>query len=110
MSKLSQLLGKPEKVSVGGVPFEIKPLTVGDLELIGNIDSGKPSSESLMKLIEKVLRDSFPDATDEEIKNFPLEHVKELSDHIARVNKLKSDDDDATTQLVSKLKARKDVA
>ena len=109
MSELSKLLGTPEKVTVGGVEFEIKPLTVGDLELIGNIDSDKPSSESLMKLIEKVLRDSFPDATEDEIKNFPLEHVAELSDHIARVNKLKADND-VKTQLVSRLKAKQDVA
>ena len=103
MSKLSQLLGKPEKVSIGGVEFEIKPLTVGDLSLIGNIDPDKPSQEALQKLVEKVLRDSFPDATDEEIEGFPLEHVATLSDHIARINKLKTDD--TKSKLVGRLKS-----
>ena len=92
MSELSKLLGKPEEVEIGGIKFNIKPLTVGDLDLVGGIDPDKPSAESLKLLVQKVLRDSFPDATDEEIDGMKIEYVNELAEHVARINKFNTED------------------
>ncbi len=102
MSELSKLFGKPETVKIKGVEFKIKPLTLSDLALIGDVDPDKPSVESLKKLIEKVLRDSFPDASDDEVKNFPLEFVNELSEHVAKINKFNTSD--TKSELLQRIK------
>jgi len=104
MSELSKLLGKSEKVKIGEVEFNIKPLTVDDLDLVGNIDPDKPDMASLKKLVVKVLRDSFPDATDEEIKGFPIEHVNELATHIARINNFKSGSEGVDAKVRARMK------
>ncbi len=101
MSELSKLFGKEEEVEIKGVKFKIKPLTVADLDLISGIDPDKPNAAAMKGLIEKVLKDSFPDATEEEINKIPINIVNELTEKIADVNKLGRSSD-----AESRLKAR----
>jgi hypothetical protein len=93
MSKISQLLGKPQVFNIGGVDLTIKPLTIDDLELF-SIDQNAPMEEQVKqtkKLIQKVIKDAVPDATEEEIKSISVEHLEELMDAIMKVNKLSKD-------------------
>lgn len=108
MSELSRLLGKSEEVELkdmdgNPVKFKIEPLTVGDLDLISGMSGDNVTPSAMKPLIEKVLKDSFPDSTEKEINGFPLRLVNELSEHIVRINELGSKDD-AKAKLVSRLK------
>ena len=105
MSKLNALLGKAKVFKIGEVELEIKPLTVHDLELF-NIDQNMPLEQqvaSTKKLISKVLKDSVPDATEEEINNIAIEHLEPLMNAIMEVNKLSTD---RTQRVKDVIKAR----
>jgi DNA-directed RNA polymerase subunit H (RpoH/RPB5) len=94
MSKLSQLQGKPQVFTIGEVELTLKPLTVDELELF-SIDANAPvekQMEATKGLIQKVLKKSVPDATDEEIKNISLEYLEELMNAIMKLHKFKEDD------------------
>jgi len=93
MSKLSQLQGKPKVFKIGEIELEIKPLSLKDMELftLDDKSSQKEQTENSIKLINKVLRDSVPDATEEEIKNIGFIYMTELMDAITEVNGLKKD-------------------
>lgn len=81
-------MGEPEKVQVGGIELEIRPLTVGDLSLFEGQDLNNPSPALMQKLIKKVLKESVPDATPEELEGISVQHIEELSKHIERINKI----------------------
>ena len=90
MSKLSELQGKPQKFKIGDTELELKPLTVAELELF-NISENAPveqQMESAKNLITKVLKNSIPDATDEEIANVSLEHLNDLMEAIMKLHKM----------------------
>jgi len=94
MSKLSYLQGKAKTYKIGEVELELKPLTVDELELF-TIDDKAPVEEQMKSskaLISKVLKNSLPDATDEEIKNVSLEHLQELMNAIMDLHKLGTGD------------------
>lgn len=88
MSRLSNLMGKPMEVSIGGEDLTIKPLTVKDLPLLMSLtdqDSDK-RTKAMVDLIVKTLRESVPDATEEEITSIGVSYFKELSEAIMKVN------------------------
>lgn len=85
-------MGKPQKVTIGGEEFEMKPLTVKDLPLITSLSDEKKRAEATKELIHKVLKQMCPDATEEEINNFGLQHLDELMNAIMTVNNLKMPD------------------
>ena len=90
MSRIAELQGKGKKIKIGDLEFELKPLTVKDLELI-SVDENAPiekQMEMTKKLITKVLKTSYPDTTDEEIDNISLEHINELSEAIMKLHNL----------------------
>lgn len=91
MSKLSFLQGKSKKYIVGTVELELKPLSLGDMDLftIDQNTSAKEQAENSIKLIDKVLTDSVPDSTPDERKNIGIQHMEELMNAIMDVNGLK---------------------
>ena len=111
MSKLAYLQGKPQKFKIGNIELDLKPLTVDELEFfsIDSEDSVEKQMESSKKLIDKVLRNSVPDATDEEIKNISLEHLEELMNAIMKLHKF-SQGDSRMEKIKSVIQARKDKA
>lgn len=88
MSKLSGLKSKSKVYNIGGVDLEIFPLGLDDMELM-NIPEDATQDEqqkALMTLINKVLMQSVPDATEEEIKKFvKMDHMTEIQDAIMDV-------------------------
>lgn len=93
MSKLSQLQGKPQVFKIGDIELELKPLTVDQLELFSiDSDNKEKQMESSKKMIFEVLKNSYPDATDEELKNISLEHLTELMNAIMELHKLSEGD------------------
>ncbi|MAG76424.1 MAG: hypothetical protein CL811_06640 [Colwelliaceae bacterium] len=94
MSKLSALQGKSKTYNIGGIDLELKPLTVEEMELF-SIDtdaSAAEQMESSKKLIAKVLKNSVPDATDEEISSVSLEHLAPLMEAIMELHKMSEGD------------------
>ncbi|KKM53672.1 hypothetical protein LCGC14_1554100 [marine sediment metagenome] len=93
MSKLEALQGKSQVFNIGGVELELKPLTVDELSLF-SIDDKAPMEEQMKStktLISKVLKNSVPDATDEEINNISLEHLQDMMDAIMKLHKFEGD-------------------
>ena len=88
MSKLGSLTGKPKTFTIGGIELEIKPLTLGDADLIFELQNEEKRGEAMKNLIKKTLKDSVPDASDEEINAVGMRHFKELSEAIVDVNGL----------------------
>ena len=100
MSKLAQLQGKGQVFKIGGVDLELKPLRIDEIDLL-SIDEKSPIEEQMKvtkKLINKVLKNSIPDATDEEINNISLEHLQDIMDAITKLHKLSGDARDSRMQ------------
>lgn len=75
MSKLSQFLGKKESVFIDGVEFVINPLTVNDLPLFLQIDQEDVEGSEIrlmQNICRKIVRENFPEATEEELGMFPV--------------------------------------
>ena len=93
MSKLTALQGKSQVFKIGEVELELKPLTVDELELF-SIDDKAPiekQMEGTKRMISTILKKSIPDATEDEIKNISLEHLKEFMDAVMKLHKLEGD-------------------
>lgn len=107
MSKLSELQGKPKVYKVGNIDLELKPLTVDELDLF-NIDENAPiekQMESTKGMITKVLKNSYPDATEDELKGISLEHLTDLMNAIMDLHKL-GGKDSAEKRLINAIKAK----
>ena len=88
MSKLSQLIGKSQTFTIGGIEIEIKPRTLKDMNLIIELSEEGKKANALKELISITLKEAIPDATDEEIDNVGIKYFKEISDAIIKVNGL----------------------
>ena len=89
MSKLSQLAGKGEKFNIGGIELEINPLTMSDMDLIMRL--GNKDTTAMRELLEKVLKESVPESTEDEINKISAEHLTTLIDAVMKVNHLEMD-------------------
>ncbi len=91
MSKLGKLVGEGKEVKIGEITLDIKPLTVSSLPLliqIGDESNKEAQAEAIIQVITKTLKDSVPDATDEEIDKISLDHLTNLMEAILEVNQL----------------------
>lgn len=88
MSKLSKLLGKPQTFQIGEIELEIKPRTLGDIDLFMDMANEEKRSKAMSELIKRTLKDAQSDATDDEINNVAFQYFKELSEAILQVNGL----------------------
>jgi hypothetical protein len=88
MSKLSNLIGKPKTFTIGGIEIELQPRTLKDLDLLLELGDDNKKAAALKKLIATTLKESIPDATDEEVEKIGLQYFKELSEAIVEVNGL----------------------
>jgi len=93
MSKLTALQGKSKVFKIGDIELELKPLGLEDMSRF-SINENSPiekQSEASVGLIKKTLKESVPDATDEEISNISFKYMEELMKAIMDVNGLKKD-------------------
>jgi len=90
MSKLSNLMGKPKTFKIGDIELEIKPRTLEDIDLIVGLADESKRGEALKELVIRTLKDSVPDATDEEINKIALQYFQQLTEAIMEVNGLKN--------------------
>jgi len=103
MSELNKLVGKGKKIQLGEIEIEIKPLTVSSMPLLMQLDNPEQQGEAIKEMISKTIKDSIPDATDEEIGNVPLEHLSKILEALLEVNKLEVDSP-SKKEFIEKLK------
>lgn len=75
---------------VDGENFTVHPLKVKDMPLLmaaSSKDTGK-QAEALAKILKKTLKQSVPDATDEELDNISMKYFNQFTDAIMKVNGL----------------------
>ncbi len=87
MSELSKLLGQHrKKVTFLGKEFEIEPLGVEVLPDLLKIDDDKITSEerakAIINIVKQVLKNIFPDITDEEVRKIPVVELNKLLQQI----------------------------
>jgi len=88
MSRLNKFMGKPKVIKIGDEDLELRPLKLKDLDLLLDMQDDKKRNESMKKIIRKTLKESVPDATDEEVDNFTMSYFEELLTGILEVNNL----------------------
>lgn len=96
MSKLDKLVGKGKEIEIGGIHIDIKPLSVSSLPLLmqmGDESNKESQAKAMGEIISRTLKDSVPDATEEEINNISLEHLTKLMEAIMEVNQLEGMDE-----------------
>ena len=92
MSKLAYLQGKSKTYKIGEIELELKPLKLDDMNLfvVGENATQKEQTEMSLRLIDKVLKDSVPDSTEEERKSIGMEYMEPLMEAVMEVNGLKN--------------------
>ncbi len=92
MSELAKLIGKGKTFNIGGIGLLIKPRTMEDIELVVDLSVDEKRGAAMKELIKKTLKDSIPDATDEEVSQVGIQHFKAISEAIMDVNELTKDE------------------
>jgi len=90
-SKIQQITSQPETIEVGGVEFEIHPLT--NHEFLTQISGGRgrgerDQQEVMLNVITTVLQKDDPSITEEDVKNAPMELTVEVIEALEQVNGL----------------------
>jgi len=91
MSKLQTLCGNAKAYNIGGVELDLKPRRLEEIELLMQLQDPAKQGEAMSELIKRTLKEAVPDATDEEINNLSLEHLKPITEAIMDVNGLKNE-------------------
>lgn len=100
MSKITQFVGKPKTFKIGEVELVIKPFTVNDINLFVDMQDSDKRADALKQMIRLTLKQSIPDATDEEIDSFGLQYFKEVIDAILQVNNMEKYANEAANTLL----------
>jgi len=88
MSELSKLIPQAVIVEVKGLQFKVKSPCIRHIALFeeakiaSDAKDVKKQFEIMAKIIEIVVRDSFPDAKKEELDEIPISTLIELSEEI----------------------------
>jgi len=92
MSKISNFTVQSQKVKIGDFEIEIKPLTLEDMDLILDLKNKQTEAEAKKKLIKKILKSNYPDATEKEINTFPLRFCELIINAILKMNIIENEE------------------
>ena len=107
MSKLNKLVGKGKEIELGKeekIKIEIKPLTVSSLPLFMQMDKDPGVIKDIIAI---TLKNSVPDATDEEIDKISIEYAVSIMEAIMEVNQLEASE--GNKDFLDKMKKRQNV-
>jgi len=85
---LDRFMAKSKEIELDGVKFKIKALTVKDSPLLAGLDNPEKAGEAMGIILGKILKDSFPDITQEQIDNFGLDYLDQIMTAFSEVNNL----------------------
>lgn len=94
MSELEKLLARSKKVKIGDAEVEVHSLIYDDLVEVTKLSDKDANirAQATSDLIKKSLKKSFPEATDEQIKNFDLRYLNEFLGAVFDVSGLQVDE------------------
>lgn len=105
MSKLTQVCGRTKTFTIEGIEIVLSSayLNIDDLPLLMKLASDKKEDELNLSVEEKteranvfkellprILKKAIPDATDDEIKEFALRNLKQLTDAVLEMSGLQN--------------------
>jgi hypothetical protein len=88
MSKLNRLVGKGKIIDLDGVELTINSITLSNMDMLMDMGNEEKRAGALKKMINKVLLESVPDATQEEIDSISLKYFAQIMEAINEVNGL----------------------
>lgn len=98
MSKISANCGRSRIFTIEGVDIELKAgfLNIDDLPsllVLGedqaiSVEEKERKGKIIADLVKRILKNSIPDASDEEIKEFGLRNIKTLMEAIVEISGL----------------------
>ncbi len=86
--RIKKFLAKPKKIKLGGEDIEIYPLKLKDIDLLIDMQDKDKQANALKGIMRETLKQSFPNASDDEINSFSMEYFNELTEAIMEVNGL----------------------
>ena len=90
MSKLSNLIGKPQTFKIGDMDLEFKPLKFENMDLLAKLDNPEERIGAMKEIIKITRKEAVPDATDDEIKKIGISYLLEITKAIQEVNGLQN--------------------
>jgi hypothetical protein len=101
MSKISANCGKSKIFTIEGVDIELKAgflniddlpslLVLGEDQANASVEEKERKGKIIADLVKRILKNSIPDASDEEIKEFSLRNLKTLMEAIVEISGLKN--------------------
>lgn len=85
---INKLLAKPKTVELAGEKVDIYPLTVGDIDILMDLEKDEKRVQATFRLIEATLKKIDPNVTIDMVKSISLEYLDQLMTAIAEVNNL----------------------
>lgn len=98
MNEIEKLIGLPQKITMWDMEIEVYPLIYEDLALLTS--SNRDFGETVKKCIKK----SFPDITEDQMKQIPIGFINEFMLQVYKVSGMKVDQK-KLDQMMAELKA-----
>ena len=86
MGKFNYLLGKSEKIKIGDVEYEIKPLVGRHMDLFLNASN---QTDYIYTVVTACLQQTDETITEEDVKEMPLSIFQDVSALVMKVNGIK---------------------
>jgi len=87
MGKFDRFVGKPKKVTIGGMELELKPLTLKHLDVFMKTANEEQRSEAMKDIITLTMKQSYPEE-EFDIDSVSIEFLEELTKAIFGVNNI----------------------
>jgi hypothetical protein len=105
MNRIDRFLAKSKSVEIDGETFVVKALSIKEIDLVSDLDDPDKKTLAVGRIIKKILKDNFPEATEEQFDNFALVNIELLMNAFAEVNNLETGKlNEALKERMAKLK------
>jgi len=91
MGKFDRFVGKPKKVKIAGEEFELKPLTLKDLNVFLRTAKEEDRADAMKDIITLTMKNSYPEE-EFEVDKVSVEFLEELTKAIFEVNNIKMEE------------------
>ncbi len=93
MSKLADLKAKGEPVTLSnGLVLEIRPMKLSVEAEIGEMITKEKITQAMSLLVKTSIKDSFPEATEEEIDSLNKKDLKSITEMVMKINNLNQEE------------------
>ena len=105
MNRLEKFLGKPIKKTINGEEIDIYPLLFVDSDVLVRLGDSNPDirTTALKELMTRSLKKSFPEATDEDIRNFDARFFVEFLNAVFEASGLMDKDRKKLEEMTAQL-------